>query len=35
VDPAQARASRTRLLRELADGGVLATPHLSRAFVSL
>jgi glyoxylase-like metal-dependent hydrolase (beta-lactamase superfamily II) len=35
VDPARARESRVRLLSGLSGGGVLATPHLSRAFVSI
>ena len=35
VDPARARETRVRLLSGLSGGGVLATPHLSRAFVSI
>jgi glyoxylase-like metal-dependent hydrolase (beta-lactamase superfamily II) len=35
VDPALARETRVRHLRGLSGGGVLATPHLSRAFVSI
>lgn len=35
ADPARARETRVRLLRGLSGGGVLATPHLSRAFVSI
>jgi glyoxylase-like metal-dependent hydrolase (beta-lactamase superfamily II) len=35
VDPALARDTRVRLLSRLSGGAVLATPHLSRAFVTL
>lgn len=35
VDPARARETRVRLLTGLSGGGVLATPHLARAFVSI
>jgi glyoxylase-like metal-dependent hydrolase (beta-lactamase superfamily II) len=35
VDADRARETRVRLLSGLSGGGVLATPHLSRAFVSI
>ena len=35
VDPARARETRVSLLSRLSGGAVLATPHLSRAFVSI